>query len=187
MHPINQPQFHAAKFRELVLYAAQESQGDERFGAVKLNKILFFADFLSFGLAGEAITGATYQRLGNGPAPVQMLPIAKEIEEVRDGHFINKPYFNRMQRRLVPLRSANMNLFSAAEIDLVDDVIRSLYPHDATGVSLLSHERSFAWNVVSDGETIPYCAVFLSARKATSADIERGQLLAREHGWASVQ
>ena len=34
------------KFRELILYIAQESEGDPNFGATKLNKILFFCDFL---------------------------------------------------------------------------------------------------------------------------------------------
>jgi len=33
------------------------------------------------------------------------------------------------------------------------------------------------------GETIPYESVFLSARRPTDRDIQRGRELAEEHGW----
>ena len=44
-----------AKLRELVLYICYLSEGDNSFGKVKLNKILFYADFL-WQLAGKGET-----------------------------------------------------------------------------------------------------------------------------------
>jgi|SRR5271169_6899363 len=101
------PIFEAAKFKELMLYAAEKSVEDPAFGATKLNKILFFSDFLCFGLAGHSITGASYQRLKNGPAPVQLPAMAREIEQGDDGYFVVRSYFNLKQRRLIPKRPAN--------------------------------------------------------------------------------
>ncbi len=47
------------KLRELVLYIADKCEEDRTFGAVKLNKILFYADFISFAEYGEPITGVS--------------------------------------------------------------------------------------------------------------------------------
>lgn len=177
------PKFEAAKFKELMLYAAEKSVGDPTFGATKLNKILFFSDFLYFGLAGHAITGASYQRLKNGPVPTQLPTMAREIEQADDGYFIVRPYFNLRQRRLIAKRPANRLRFSVEELDLINDVIENLESSNATDVSNLSHLRSRAWQVAEEGEIIPYTAVFLSTRTATSSDIQRGRELARQHGW----
>jgi uncharacterized phage-associated protein len=177
------PIFEAAKFKELMLYAAEKSVEDPAFGATKLNKILFFSDFLCFGLAGHSITGASYQRLKNGPAPIQLPAMAREIEQGGDGYFVVRSYFNLKQRRLIPKRPANRQRFSAEELDLVNDVISNLRASSATEVSDLSHLRSRAWQIAEEGETIPYTAVFLSTRKATPSDIQRGMELARQYGW----
>src|SRR5438132_259644 len=120
------PNFEPAKFKELMLYAAEKSVADPTFGATKLNKILFFSDFLCFGLAGHAITGATYQRLKNGPAPVQLLAMEKEIEVTKEGYFALRPYFNLTQKRLIAMRPANRKRFSIEEFDLINDVITNL-------------------------------------------------------------
>jgi len=177
------PIFDAAKFKELMLYAAEKSVGDPMFGATKLNKILFFCDFLCFGLAGQSITGASYQRLRNGPAPIQLPAMAREIEQADEGYFIVRPYFNLKQRRLIAKRPANRMRFSTEELDLINDVITNLERSSATDVSNLSHLRSRAWQLAEEGETIPYTAVFLSTRKATTFDLERGRDLARQYGW----
>jgi hypothetical protein len=177
------PTFDAAKFKELVLYIAEKSAEDPMFGATKLNKILFFADFLSFGLAGHSITGATYQRERNGPVPTELKPMEREIEKSEDGYFIHKRYFNLIQKRLIPKRAANRQRFSAEELDLINDVIQNLSGSNATDVSNLSHQRSRAWQIADEGEKIPYTAVFLSTRKASPSDIQRGRELARLYGW----
>ncbi|HEX5315515.1 MAG TPA: Panacea domain-containing protein, partial [Candidatus Kapabacteria bacterium] len=165
------------------LYIADRSRTDELFGATKLNKILFFSDFLSYGLGGKPITGATYQKLEYGPAPKELKPIAREIVEEKSGVFIKRPWFNYFQTVLIPTRPANRNLFRVEEIDLVDEVIHDLEPRDATETSNLSHVRSEAWQIADIGEVIPYEAVFLSTRKPTSVDLARAQELARKHGW----
>jgi len=65
-------QFDRSRFKEVLLYIAQSSENDPRFGATKLNKILYFSDFKAFATLGDFITGATYQRLDRGPAPHEL-------------------------------------------------------------------------------------------------------------------
>jgi len=48
--------FQPEKFRELILYIARKSEDDPKFGAVKLNKILFFSDFAAFRAFGKIVS-----------------------------------------------------------------------------------------------------------------------------------
>jgi hypothetical protein len=65
------------KLGELIVYISEKSANDPRFGATKLNKLLYFSDFLAYGNFGRPITGAIYRHLKQGPAP-------RHLEEVRD-------------------------------------------------------------------------------------------------------
>ena len=60
------------KMKELILHVAIASDKDERFGAVKLNKILFYGDFLSYFRRGRSITNHEYFAIREGPAPRQI-------------------------------------------------------------------------------------------------------------------
>jgi hypothetical protein len=68
------------KLKELILYISQKCASDPNFGAIKLNKILYFSDFASFAHYGEPITGAEYQKLEQGPAPRRMVPVRNEMQ-----------------------------------------------------------------------------------------------------------
>jgi hypothetical protein len=63
-----QPKPDREKLRELILHVARRSEGDIAFGVTKLNKLLFFIDFLACLRFGKPITGEEYQKLDNGPA-----------------------------------------------------------------------------------------------------------------------
>ncbi len=173
--------FDAEKFRELLLYVAGKSLDDPTFGATKLNKIMFFADFRAYGEFGVSITGASYQRLDRGPAPVQLLPVQSDLIEEQAAVLVEREYFNYPQKRLFPLRQPDLSKFSAAEIALVDEIIEALRHHNATEVSFLSHINVLGWQIAGDREDIPYEAVFLSAESLTPIDIRRGQEIARRN------
>src|SRR6266480_4421152 len=72
------------KYRELVLYICQKCATDKKFGATKLNKILYFADFLAYAELGEPITGFEYQREKNGPVPRRLVPIREQMINARE-------------------------------------------------------------------------------------------------------
>jgi len=56
-----------AKMAELILYVSDRCQLDPAYGSTKLNKILFYADFLYYAKHGTSITGQEYMRLDKGP------------------------------------------------------------------------------------------------------------------------
>ena len=61
-----------AKLRELILYVAERCENDPDFGALKLNKILFNADFIAYALTGKAITGASIRSSAMVPHHVDL-------------------------------------------------------------------------------------------------------------------
>ena len=173
------------RFRELILYISQKCADDPTFGATKLNKILYFSDFLYYAYYGEAITGVEYQKLPNGPAPRKLLPVRNRM--IKRGELgIQEVPLRRgnVQHRTVNLRAPRLNVFTPEQISLIDDVIELLGTADADGVSRLSH-RMEGWIVAKDGETIPYSTVFVSAEPLNEVDVFRGQQLAREFGLVS--
>lgn len=176
--------FDAEKFRELVLYIADKSVEDPTFGAVKLNKILFFADFLAYANLGAPITGAEYQKREFGPAPRQMLAQKRILMEQGDATEVPKLHYGKQQKRLTALRKPDLSMFKPEEIALVDDVLDTLIHHNARETSELSHRWAVGWSVAEDGETIPYETAFWAPPEAvTKEDLERGQELADELGW----
>lgn len=173
-----------ARLRELILYISSQCEADSRFGAVKLNKILAFADFTAYFRRRRPITGVEYMRLPQGPVPRRLKPITADMERnhevvmrtVQDGKF--------EQKRVVPLRQPNLNLFTAEDIAIVDETIRAFWGRTAKVVSEFSH--GMAWKVASDRELIPYEAVFLSDEELTDYDIARTHELARRLGWRTA-
>lgn len=168
------------KFKELILYIAEKSADDPSFGDTKLNKLLFFSDMLHHAIHGTPISGAVYQKLEFGPAPRRLLPVRREMASDKDVAVVRK---GRAYARTVTVnrRSADLRLFSTAEIDTIDEVIDLLRNHDATEVSELSHRLSAGWQHGRMHEDIPYDSIFLSVTdQLTPHEIERGRALAAE-------
>lgn len=175
--------YDAAKLRELALYIADRSVDDPNFGATKLNKLLFFSDFLAYGQYGAPITGATYRRLQFGPVPAQLGVVQRELLATGTAVVQERDHLGWKQRRLIPLRKPDLSAFTGREIAHVEGIITALWDHSGKAVSDLSHREVLAWKIADTGTVIPYETVFLSVEPPTSADIKRGQELAQEHGW----
>src|SRR5882757_7675416 len=107
------------KFRELIILICARSEGDKKFGATKLNKILFHSDFSAYLNFGKAITGEQYFKLPNGPAPRRLVPIAKKMVEKEELAYKEIEYFGRTQKKPIALRQPDLDVFNPREIDLV--------------------------------------------------------------------
>ena len=176
---IKQRKFEASdrKLKELILYVALKSQQDPNFGATKLNKILFYADFNAYVRLGKSITGQDYQALAQGPAPRRMLPICEQMENARDIALEEAPCASYTQKRTIPLRDPDLSHFSKEQIELVDEVIKGLWKETAQAVSDLSH-MFLGWKLAEEGETVPYDVALLSDQAdLTPSEIKKGRAL----------
>lgn len=172
------------KLRELMLYIASKAESIPRFGSVKLNKVLFYSDFLWYAQTGESITGLKYVKEDRGPAPCGLLPVQEQMQNDGVAILEVRPVFPRgTEKRLRPNRSAELNgLFTPDQIAFVDRIIDSLAPVTAKDISDFSHEN-LGWRLAEYREEIPYYTVFLNDSVAFPSDIKRGQELAGERGW----
>jgi hypothetical protein len=171
------------RLREMILYICAKCADDPAFGATKLNKILWFSDFLAYFQRGVPITGVAYQRLSRGPAPKRLVPVREQMIRRRELGIEPRPYFNKVQERPVALREAKIDrLFKSTDIAIVDEVIRKLWGVTALTASDLSHLYK-CWTTAEDGDPIPYDSVFLADNEVTSQDIAETQELAAKHGW----
>jgi len=68
------------QFKRLVHYICSVADQDQ-LGAIKLNKILWFADAMAFARDGQSITAATYMKQKFGPVPRPMVPAMDALEK----------------------------------------------------------------------------------------------------------
>jgi hypothetical protein len=169
---IVQPPPNDAKLKELILFVASRSQDDPRFGSTKLNKLLFFADFLAYVKLGKAITNHPYMRLPNGPAPKAMVPIVKQMVRAQSLAIQDRDHYGKTQKVPIALREADLSLFSSAEIAVVTDVLDACRKKNAKGISSLSHKFA-GWKLAKDRETIPYEVALVQFKKPRKQDIEK--------------
>lgn len=172
-------QYDERKLGELILYVSRKSADDPDFGATKLNKILYFADFLAYGYWGVPITGAEYQHLPQGPAPRRLIPVRDQL--VSEGALAIQEVQvlgGWTQKRTVYLREPNLESFRGREIALVDQVIDALRGVNATQASFLSHAE-VGWKATRDGQTIEYDTVFLSDKPLS--EVETRRVLQMQH------
>ena len=168
---------------EAMLYVAERLADDPAGrGAVKLNKILWWADFESFRERGRSVTGAVYQKLNEGPAPVRLLPIRKRL--LQSGAV-------EMTERHTGARSPEKVLYALREPEPVfDDDVRYLERalkkfHGMTGkeCSDFSHRASAGWQTVEQGHVIPYETSIIDTRPPSEADLAWARSVAVAAGY----
>ena len=174
--------FNENKFKELILYVARHSVDDKYFGAVKLNKVLYFSDFNAYRELGNSITGADYQHLNEGPAPRQFLRVKDSLIAREEATIERRVVFSMTQQRLVAAGEAKdeKDIFTLDELRIIDEVIDTLWNMTAREASKLSHEE-YGWRLTEPGESIPYSSAFFSPEPLTQEQISYGQKFAEEH------
>ena len=173
------------RLRQMILYVATRCQSATRFGKVKLNKILWRADFAAFRERRVPITGVGYQKLAAGPAPLAMDEVLAEMlednlidfKEVGAGD-------DYVEHRIIPLSAAKLSIFNPEDILFVDKSIEYYWNKSASSASDLSHR--VAWKSRGFLERMPYESTFLSDDKLTKKQKEKFFALAEERGWKSL-
>jgi len=164
------------KFRELVLFICARSEGDSAFGATKLNKLLFFADFIAYLKLGKAISGQSYQKLEWGPAPRYLIPTLRKMREEGEIAETTRNHFGKEQHRAIALREADLDYFTAEEVALITEIIEHCWEKNANEVSGISHQF-LGWQAAADREDIPYETILLTKPELNKQAARTGRKL----------
>lgn len=170
------PRPNDEKLRELILLISEWSQVDPKFGAIKLNKLLFHADFSSFLTYGYPITGQEYFKLPQGPAPRRLKPITEAMIKKGELAWQEVPYYGHTQKKPIALRAPDTSKLSGPDVELVKQTIQKFWTMSATEISDQSH-LFLGWKSVHLKETIPYTTALVSRRSPTEYERKRGLAL----------
>ena len=157
------------KLKALVHFIIHEcADNPGRLGAVRLNKILWFTDMLTYQTRGATATGEKYLKRRQGPVPATILQTLDELEA--EGKIqIDEPSRIYETRKFVSLDSPDISLLLDEDRDLAMYVIEKVCEQTASEVSEVSHDE--AWDAASDGEEIPMCATLAVGRGAITPEI----------------
>ena len=147
--------------RQLILYVADHCSTARWFGAIKLNKIIWKADFDSYADRKVPVTGLEYRRQKSGPVLRGMLPIHRDMQ--RDNIIsIQRRDFGEgiVEYRTIAHMTPDLSMFSENDMKYVDASIRHYW--DLTGTEASDESHGAAWKTRHDGDPMPYELALLS-------------------------
>lgn len=107
----------------------------------KMNKLLFYADFVAYRQLGISITGLSYKAIEFGPVPERWDRIYSSFEEISiEPRIIG----DREGTILTTSVKPDTSLFTESELHILDEICSSLACYTSTELSELSHQES-AW------------------------------------------
>lgn len=123
----------------------------------KMNKLLFYIDFLSYRERGMSITGLSYKAIEFGPVPDRWDVVYSEFPEVRQelrsaGDFVGSV--------LVPSGESDFSLFAESELEIMEAVCVRFSAVSSREVSRISHEEDAWRNHCGNHERIPFTEAF---------------------------
>lgn len=172
-------QFDQVKLKELILYACSNCR-PSALGAVKLHKILYYADMLNYAFVGTPITGATYRKRPFGPTCDALLATLRDMDKSGEILINEVDYFGFKKMEYTPSKSFVANRLSDTELALIDEVIEFVCnKNTARTISEFSHNS--AWESAEFGEILPYRSVYqilpiqvsLETLEWANAEVER--------------
>ena len=156
---ISIPELQVDKLKNVLLYMLERCAGKPNVGETVLNKLLYFCDFNYYEIYEEHLTGLRYKKLPFGPVPQNLDGILTQMVEARQLQQVNTDYHGFSQTRYLPLETADLQLFSAAEKAIIDAVIMQMGDWSATKISEYSH-KDIPWMATKDGVYINYNLAF---------------------------
>lgn len=156
------------RLQELIVYLAAKMERDAHVGRgrIKLAKLLWRCDFAAYWKLGAPITETRYHADEHGPAPAGELLATRDLEAA--GRFEWRNEWDRAQIPAAIGKPANLTLFTAEQIALIDDQLEQ-YRY-VTGATMRAEAHDFpgwkqAWR---DGEgvhdPVPFESVFWDDR-----------------------
>lgn len=148
-----------ARLAAAIEYVARrlEQTNERHRGAVKLNKILWWADTESYRDRGFSVTGAEYQRLPEGPAPHQLPVVRARLEhEGRIRRVLRNLGAPSPEQSLEVIANDESAALDGDDREMLENALKFFRGKSGKAVSDWSHKHSAGWQVLEDGDLIPH-------------------------------
>ena len=142
------------RLKNLLLYVLGQ-MGDTF--QTKMNKILFYIDFLSYRERGMAISGLAYNAIDFGPVPQRWDRVYSAFDEV-----VPQPKNVRGQESVALTTSvkADISCFTEQEMSVISAVCEKMKDLSAHDISELSHNEPAWQRHIHQDDTIPFSDAF---------------------------
>jgi putative zinc finger/helix-turn-helix YgiT family protein len=131
------------KFTEMVVYFSEKLSPFK----TKMNKLLFYADFLSFKQSCFSISGIRYKAIDLGPVPTNFQSIFEYLANKQEIDILTTEFpkgYTGEQFKARMDRKFKSNLFSVCELETLEKVANELKNTSTTNLVELSHLEE-AW------------------------------------------
>jgi DNA-binding XRE family transcriptional regulator/uncharacterized phage-associated protein len=169
---ISVPARNVEKFKNALLYITQKIGALPNVGQTVLYKILYFCDFDYYEKYEEQLIGATYIKNHFGPTPREFSAIVKEMIQEEKIEEITTKFFDKDQKKYIPVISPDLSVFSGRELQHIDEEIARLGHKTAKELSDFSH-KDVPWISTIIGKEIPYEAVFYRTKETSVRTYEK--------------
>ena len=136
------------RLKNILLYFIEKSNG---VFFTKMNKLLFYADFMAYRVTGKGMTGLAYKAIAHGPVPVRWDRIYSFYDEI-DQEIVQFPD-GRAGTKLVSKLAPDMADFSDDELKILEYVSQRFKNETPTQISETSHEEE-AWKKYKDSDKL---------------------------------
>ncbi len=143
------------KFTEMVVYFSEKIQPFK----TKMNKLLFYADFLMFKQSCFSISGVRYKAIDMGPVPNNFQSIFEYLANKDEIDIFTTEFqqgYTGEQFKARNDRPFNANLFSENELEVLEKVATVFKPTSTNDIIELSHLEEAWKNNKKDKSVISY-------------------------------
>lgn len=116
-------QFDFQKFAQVVLFFAQKI---EQLWKTKLNKLLFYADFLNFRESTVSLTGARYLKFNHGPVPQDYEMLFWSLKESGLINIRVAQAIDYSGELIQPLTEFDPDVFTKEELEVLEQVVQKI-------------------------------------------------------------
>lgn len=143
------------KIKNILLYFIEKWNG---VFFTKMNKLLFYSDFLSFRQTGKGMTGLAYMAIEHGPVPLKWDRIYSFFDEINQ--VIVQFQNGKAGTMLTSNISPDLSCFSDNELQMLDFVYHRFKKESSTQISETSHQEEAWKQFVNGDELIDYNMAF---------------------------
>lgn len=163
------------KLKEALHYVIARCDDPARLGAIRLNKIMLFADRFAYRMNGATITADPYVKRRLGPVPKNVLAA---IGELASEHKIVvrevATFGNKVMRHYITMKPAEVDALSEQDREILNAVTSIICDNfSANEISDATHDQ--VWEAAELGEEIPIFTTFA----------RRGEITNEVRQWAS--
>lgn len=142
----------------------------DKLGAVKLHKILWYADGEHYARTGVPITSEIYKKNQFGPFAVHLSAIVEELEAQGSLTTGEREFYGQNKKDFIGKGEPDTSVFTEKQLRILDDKIDSIcFGHTANSISEKSHNE--IWAMAEMGEVIPYEALIAKFIPVNADDV----------------